>query len=97
MNQTAGSIRELAVVGSDGLKSVQSVSQISTTQNLHSVNQDYNLIIITPSDFQAAAYQLKSHRQNADTIKTIVVDIQDVFKEFSGGLQDPTGIRNFLS
>jgi hypothetical protein len=97
LNQTAGSIRELAVVGSDGLKSVQSVSQISTTQNLHSVNQDYNFIIITPSDFQAAAYQLKSHRQNADTIKTIVVDIQDVFKEFSGGLQDPTGIRNFLS
>jgi len=78
--------------------SVQSVTSISTTQNLHNQDTTCDLIIIAPSDFFSAAYQLQSHRaQPPDSIKSIVVDIQDIYKEFSGGLQDPTGIRNFYT
>ena len=94
---TAGKIHEFAIAGNSGLMSVQGVTSVSTTQNLHNQDTTYDLIIIAPSDFFSAAYQLQSHRaQPPDSIKSIVVDIQDIYKEFSGGLQDPTGIRNFL-
>ena len=94
--QTAGNIRELAITGSNGLKSVQSITSVNTTDNLHDQSKACDLIIITPADFLTAANQLKTYRETSDTIKTNVVDVQDVFKEFSGGMQDPTGIRNFL-
>ena len=93
---TAGKVHEFAIAGNSGLKSIQSVASISTTQNLHDQSKTCDMVIITPSDFWAAAMALKTHRETFDTIKTNVVDVQDVFKEFSGGMQDPTGIRNFL-
>lgn len=58
-----------------------------------------DLIIITHEDFYSEALRLKSLHENwltNDLRQTEVVKIQDVFDEFSGGLYDPTAIRDFL-
>ena len=55
-----------------------------------------DFIIISYDDFYDAALALKSLRENSDTLNTAVVKISDVYDEFSGGLIDPTAIRDFI-
>ena len=57
-------------------------------------------LIITHGDFSRAADRLAAWRSEDDRLgrplRTAVVDIEDVYGEFSGGLVDPAAIRNFL-
>ncbi|MDZ7262695.1 MAG: type IX secretion system sortase PorU, partial [candidate division KSB1 bacterium] len=55
-----------------------------------------DFIIITHEDFYDQARRLQRHRQDRDNLKTIVVNISDIYDEFSWGLFDPTAIRDFL-
>ena len=52
-------------------------------------------------DFRAAAERLAQWRAADDRfgrpLRTAVIDVQDIYDEFSGGLLDPTAIRNFLA
>ncbi len=57
-------------------------------------------LIITHGDFSRAADRLAAWRSEDDRLgrplRTAVVDVEDVYDEFSGGLIDPAAIRNFL-
>ena len=57
-------------------------------------------IIITHSDFSSAAERLAAWRARDDRfgepMATAVVDVQDVYDEFSGGMVDPMAIRSFV-
>ena len=57
-------------------------------------------VVITHEDFAPAANRLADWRGRddrfGDPLTPIVVDIRDIYDEFSGGLVDPTAIRNFL-
>lgn len=57
-------------------------------------------LIITHADFSGAANRLAAWRAEDDRLgrplRTAVVDVQDIYDEFSGGLVDPAAIRNFL-
>ncbi|MBD3289083.1 type IX secretion system sortase PorU [candidate division KSB1 bacterium] len=55
-----------------------------------------DFIIITHDDFYDAVMPLANYRETRDNLKTIVVKTSDIYNEFSGGLYDPTAIRNFL-
>ncbi|OQX95763.1 hypothetical protein B6I21_03800 [candidate division KSB1 bacterium 4572_119] len=55
-----------------------------------------DFLIITYDDFYDAALGLKSLREDCDSLKTEVIKVTDIFDEFSGGLSDPVGIRNFI-
>lgn len=55
-----------------------------------------DFLIISHGDFYNAAMGLKNLRETHDNLATTVVKIQDVYDEFSGGLFDPTAIRDFL-
>ncbi len=55
-----------------------------------------DLIIITYDDFYDAVLPLKSFRENCDSLKTVIVNISDVYDEFAWGLKDPTAIRDFI-
>ena len=61
-----------------------------------SVNQaDY--LVITHPDFTAQAQQLATHKLSIGRFaKPKVVDLADIYREFSGGNTDPAAIRNFL-
>jgi hypothetical protein len=77
--------------------------------NWRSPNNGADMVVITHEDFlslnpltgkdEGPLARFVSLRQNAnvsDTLKAVVVKIQDVFDEFSGGMYDPVAIRDFL-
>ena len=58
-------------------------------------------IIITHAEFAAAAQRLADWRAEDDRfgppLTTMVLDVQDIYDEFTGGLLDPSAIRNFIA
>ena len=74
--------------------SVEMVEEV-TNQDLHGLATP-DLLIITYSDFKSEAERLAQfHRQN-DGLEVAVVNVSQIFNEFSGGIADPTAIRNFV-
>lgn len=66
-----------------------------SNQNLHQLPSS-ELIIITNRLFTEQASRLREHHLRLDKISTLVVDIDQIYNEFSSGSPDPTAIRNFL-
>ncbi len=58
--------------------------------------EPFDMAIITVDDFWTEAGLLASFHQVHDTLRTIVINPQQIYNEFSSGKQDPTAIRNFL-
>jgi hypothetical protein len=57
----------------------------------------YEFVIISHPDFIKAANALKSFREASPTnYKTVVLTPQEIYNEFSGGMQDLVAIRNYL-
>ena len=58
-------------------------------------------VAIYHRDFRAAAERLAQWRATDDRfgrpLRTAAIDVQDIYDEFSGGVLDPTAIRNFLA
>lgn len=93
--QAAGSVREFAVVGPNGYKTPTNAKRL-TNSNLHGIADGAEFIIISPADFIPEAERLKAHREKNDRLKTVVVNIEHIFNEFSSGIVDPMAIRDFL-
>jgi ribosomal protein S28E/S33 len=53
-------------------------------------------IIITHGLLRPAAERLAAHRRTTTGLRVAVVDIEDVYHTFSGGIPDPSAIREFL-
>jgi len=63
-------------------------------QNLHSlINLDY--IIITPDYLTNQAQKLAEYHTENSNLKVQVIDLQQIYNEFSSGSPDLTGIRDF--
>ena len=64
-------------------------------------NQGADWVAIYHRDFRAAAERLAQWRAEDDRfgppLRTMAIDVQDIYDEFSGGLLDPAAIRNFLA
>lgn len=61
--------------------------------------QEAEFLIITHSDFWNQAMQLKDLHENQrqkDRLKTQVINVRDIYAEFSCGLMDVTAIRDFI-
>lgn len=64
-------------------------------QNLHGLSTP-DMVIITSQDFKSEAGRLAQyHRQNSG-LEVSVVNVPQIFNEFSGGIADVTAIRNFV-
>ncbi len=96
LEQTSGSVRQIAVIGKTGFKTPGTTTKIDNTINLHNVQSQYDFIIISPPEFLSAANLLKAQRESHDSLRTLVVDINQIYSEFSGGLPDILAIREFL-
>jgi hypothetical protein len=64
--------------------------------NLKEVSQQADFLIITHPDFYDEVQTLESFRESYNQMSVTVVDVQDIYDEFSGGLFDPVAIRDFL-
>ncbi|MBK7103915.1 MAG: type IX secretion system sortase PorU [Ignavibacteriae bacterium] len=69
-----------------------------TNSNIRGESQGAKYVIISPSVFKDQAERLKNYRslEAQFPISSKVVFIEDIYKEFSGGMLDPTSIRDFL-
>jgi hypothetical protein len=65
--------------------------------NVHAT-EEAKYIIITHKNFIQQAQRLKDFRetQSRYPLKSVVVDVNEIFNEFGGGLRDVTAIRNFV-
>jgi hypothetical protein len=86
--------RTLLAVGDDR---VQSPAQIvlNEASKWNATTNAANLVIISNRAFVDAANTLKTARE-AQGIKTLVVDVQNLYDEFSYGAHGPEAIRSFL-
>ena len=73
---------------------IEKVEEVNN-QNLHGLSTP-DMLIITSPDFKSEAERLALfHLQNSG-LKVTVVDVSQIFNEFSGGIADVTAIRNFV-
>jgi len=104
---TAGmGIRYLVCAGA-GIRSIgDSVRSFSVppdsgmvVHRLRSPHQS-NYLIVTDPDFRDAARTLADHKKKYASFadpRPLIIYMQDVYREFSGGNTDPAALRNFLS
>ena len=64
-------------------------------QNLHAADLS-EMIIVANSALLSAANELADFHQNNDGMKVSVVTPDAIYNEFSGGLPDPSGLRNYF-
>ena len=64
-------------------------------QNLHGITDADNLIL-TSSIFMEQAQELADYHAELDGLTSIVVDVNEIYNEFSTGMPDPTAIRDFV-
>jgi len=87
--------KQYLAITSEKFKSPLKIEK-DTPSDLRNEQNEADFIIITYDDFYEAASALRSLRENCDTLKTAVVNISNVYDEFSWGLVDPTAIRDFI-
>jgi hypothetical protein len=100
-NNTLFQNKEFYIVGSNAYKLPVSFSSRIPNQNLKGVTDGFDFIIITPAEFREAADRLKTLRESPgpgspEYLKTLVVDINQIYNEFGGGIADPVSMRNYL-
>ena len=64
-------------------------------QNLHAIAEADNLILTSPI-FLEQAQALADYHAEKDGLNSIVVDVNEIYNEFSTGTPDPSGIRDFV-
>ena len=92
-----GFVSKYLAVGNDNFMiPVKPVS--AGNSNIHGFQDGAKFIIITPKDFMDQALRLKSFKENHPkfNISTYVADIEQIYNEFSCGMKDVGGIRNFI-
>ena len=76
------------VVQLTGFKSIEN-------QNLHEIESVDYVIVYHPL-FLQSAQQLADHRRQYNGFTVKLVNIRDIYNEFSSGKTDPSALRNFL-
>ena len=64
-------------------------------QNLHSLH-DIDYIIISPDFLFSEAERLASYHRENSNLSVRVIDLKEIYNEFSSGSQDLTAIRDFV-
>lgn len=73
-----------------------SVIGIVPNQNLHGL-EPVDMVIFAPSSYVKESRRIaKIHEDGPDALKVAVVDVEQVYNEFSSGMPDICGLRNFL-
>ena len=91
--QSTDTLREFLVFNENGFAQPSFIKQVDN-QDLHALGQ-YDYIIVSPKQFMGQANRLAGlHQSNG--LSTLVVDVEQVYNEFSSGNQDATAIRRFV-
>ena len=64
--------------------------------DLRETDLEGELLIITHRDFVDQSLRYKQFKETIDSLTVFLADVQDVYDNFSCGLQDPAAIRDFV-
>ncbi len=97
VNESATTRSKYIAVGNDNFKTPVNPFEVSNS-NIRGESVGARFIIITHKNFMEAANRLKNYRESqaVTPISTFVVDIDNIYNEFSGGAVDPTSIRDYI-
>ena len=91
----ADTIRTLVVLAGNSFAAPVLEDTINN-QNLHAIDTA-DFVIVTYEGFRNQAERLAQLHRDYDSIKVAVVDLQQVFNEFSSGTRDFLAIREFIA
>lgn len=96
-NESAGKVSKYFAEGDNTFKTPVNPEPVDNS-NLHGISTGARFIIITAKDFDPAAQRLKVYRetQSKVNISTIIINVKDIFNEFSDGMVDVSAIRDFI-
>lgn len=86
--------RRYALFSSAAIRPIGSWKAIAN-QNLHAL-AGADMLVITCPLFWEQATELALFHQQADGLTSHVVDVNEIYNEFSTGIPDPTGVRDFI-
>ena len=97
VNESATARSKYIAIGNDNFKTPVNPFEVSNS-NIRGELVGARFIIITHKNFMEAANRLKNYRESQalTPISTIVVDVDNIYNEFSGGAVDPTSIRDYI-
>jgi hypothetical protein len=92
-----GRVTEYCAAGPAAWKTPGTVVKMAN-QDLRGYDGGADFIILTSPEYRAAADRLQAFREKPQNggLKTIVVDVNQIYNEFGGGLPDITAIRDYL-
>jgi len=92
--QKAETVHEFFAVKQQGYETPSLLGPMNS-QNLVGMDvPDY--IIISASNYLNAAKKLQNYHATANGLKTALINVNEIFNEFSGGQPSAVGIRNFI-
>lgn len=100
-----GEVRQyISVVGSDLYTPLRESNARVANQDLKGTIfrnstgqfQDIDYIIVTPAFLNSTAESLAAHHRNRSGLNVKVVNLENIYQEFSSGKQDIAAIRNFI-
>ncbi|MEM8584042.1 MAG: type IX secretion system sortase PorU, partial [Bacteroidota bacterium] len=78
---------------SNQLLQAEAIGEV-VNQDLHGIQQA-DMIIITHETFRQNAERLADHRRSFNGFNVVLVDIEEIYNEFSSGKDDAGAVRNF--
>ena len=91
-----GALKEYIVLNQTDFYTPETIENAKVeNQNLHAL-QDINYLIITNNDLTSQAQRLANYHQTNSNLTTKVVNLDEIYNEFSSGSKDITGIRDFI-
>ncbi|MGA9772879.1 MAG: C25 family cysteine peptidase [Blastocatellia bacterium] len=91
----SGDSRTLLAITNDQMQSPSSVAA-NLPSNWRQANQSSDFVIITHRSLFASAKQLQTYRENQG-LRGALIDIEDIYDEFSFGNKSPYAVRDFLA
>ena len=94
-NDSLNSINEYMAFNSSAYLTPTLHSSVAN-QDLHGISNNVEFVIVSHPDFFSAANRLADFHLEKDNMNSIVVTPQQIYNEFSSGMQDVSAIRDFL-
>lgn len=91
--ETQNKLKTFVLFSNNNLLESNSIQKVEN-QNLRQI-QTPDLLILTIKNWHEQAERLAAFRRTNDGLSVAVVDIDQVYNEFSSGSPDPTAIRDF--
>ncbi|MEO6392988.1 MAG: C25 family cysteine peptidase [Pyrinomonadaceae bacterium] len=92
----SGPARSLLIQTAALASSYQAKLSSNTPSSLNLVSNQADFVIVTPPGWGATAEPLRALRQSQG-LNTRIVDVEDVYDEFSFGAHDPVALRDFVN